>query len=245
MEYINRLANRSSCVFATIIFALTGLSTAPVAAQSELVVEQITVTARKKEETLHDVPLSITVLGSQMLEDARIQNLADVSAFTPGLSLFNPIGEFLPTPVIRGMAPTDIFGEPNAAVFLDGVFVAGREGLNFSYLDVERIEVVKGPQTALYGRNAFSGAINFITKRPTDEFDAKFDVMAGNDGRALGQLNVSGPIIGETLTGRLGLAYDNFDGSYTDTTGGTDVGGYEYQTFTGGLNWRPELAADR
>ena len=168
--YINRLAQLGSCVSATAIFPLTGLWTAPVEAQSELVIEQITVTARKIEKTLQDVPLSITVLGSQTHQDARIENLADVSAFTTSLSLFNPIGEFLPTPVIRGMAPTDIFGEPNAAVFLDGVFVAGREGLNFSYLEVERIEVIKGPQTALYGRNAFSGAINFVTKRPTDEF---------------------------------------------------------------------------
>ena len=239
MGYINRLAKRGSCVLATTIFALTALWTAPVAAQAELVIEQITVTARKKDETLQDVPLSITVLGSQMLEDARIQNLADVSAFTPGLSLFNPQGEFLTTPVIRGMAPTDIFGETNAAVFLDGVLVAGREGLNFSFLEIERIEVVKGPQTALYGRNAFSGAINFITKKPTDEFDSKVEVMAGNDGRVLGKFNVSGPIVGETLTGRLGLAYDNFDGSYTDTTGGTDVGGYEYQTLNASLNWAP------
>ena len=172
MGYLNRLARLWSCVLATTIFALTGLWAAPVAAQAELVIEQITVTARKKEETLQDVPLSITVLGSQMLEDARIQNLADVAAFTPGLSLFNPQGEFLTTPVIRGMAPTDIFGETNAAVFLDGVLVAGREGLNFAYLEIERIEVVKGPQTALYGRNAFSGAINFITKKPTDEVES-------------------------------------------------------------------------
>ncbi len=74
MGNIKRLAKRGSCVIATTVFALTGLWTAPVAAQSELMIEQITVTARKKDETLQDVPLSITVLGSQMLEDARIQN---------------------------------------------------------------------------------------------------------------------------------------------------------------------------
>ena len=244
MTLINRTLQLSSCIAATAMFALVGLWTGPVIAQSELLIEQITVTARKKEENLQEVPLSITAFSSQTLKDARIQNLSDLSAFTPGLSLFNPQGEFLPTPVIRGMAPTDIFGEPNAALFIDGVYVAGREGLNFSYLEVERIEVVKGPQTALYGRNAFSGAINFITKRPTAEFGSKVEVMVGNDGRTLGQFNLGGPIAGNTLTGRIGLAYDNFDGSYKDTTGGTDVGGYEYQTFTAGLSWLPTDRVD-
>ena len=239
MTLINRTLQLSSCLTATAMFTLVGLWTDTAMGQSEVLIEQITVTARKKEERLQEVPLSITAFSGQTLKDARIQNLSDLSAFTPGLSLFNPQGEFLPTPVIRGMAPTDIFGEPNAALFIDGVYVAGREGLNFSYLEVERIEVVKGPQTALYGRNAFSGAINFITKRPTDEFGSKVEVMAGNDGRTLGQFNLGGPIAGNTLTGRIGLAYDNFDGSYKDTTGGSDVGGYKYQTLTGGLNWRP------
>src|SRR5690606_19281914 len=125
-----------------------------------------------------------------------------VAELTPGLSFFNAFGEFLPVPVIRGVVPTDIFGTNSAAVFVDGVYVSGREGLNFSQLDLERIEVVKGPQSALYGRDAFSGAINYVTRAPSDVFEAKGTAELGNRGKTKGILMASGPILGETLTGR-------------------------------------------
>ena len=106
--------------------------------------DEIVVTTRKIEENLQDVPVAITAFNSKVIDEARIENLGDVASLTPGLNFFNPFGDNLPVPVIRGVAPTDIFGEPNAAVYVDGVFAAGREGLNFSLLDIERIEVSKG-----------------------------------------------------------------------------------------------------
>ena len=112
------------------------------------------------------MPLAITAFDSKTIEAAGITNLADVAALTPGLTFFNAFGENLPVPVIRGVVPQDIFGVNAAAIFVDGVYVSGREGLNFSQLDIERIEVLKGPQSAMYGRNAFSGAINYVTKTP-------------------------------------------------------------------------------
>jgi iron complex outermembrane receptor protein len=211
------------------------LAVEPVQAQ----IDEIVVTSRRIEESLNDVPLSITAFTSEEIESAFIRNLDDVANLTPGLSFFNAQGEFLPVPVIRGVAPTDIFGENNAAIFVDGVFISGREGLNFSQLDVERIEVVKGPQSALYGRNAFSGAINYITKRPTDEFSSKAEVIAGNDGRLSGQVFVSGPLIGDKLRGRAALLYDDFDGSYENTFGSEDIGGYEFKSGQLGLSWTP------
>ncbi len=129
-------------------------------AKSRLAVEEIVVTARKKAENLQDVPISISAFSADGIERRGISSLADVAAFTPGLTFSNLFGEFLPVPVIRGVAPTAIFREPNVAVFIDGVYVAGREGLNASQLDLARIEVLKGPQSTKYGRNAFSGAIN-------------------------------------------------------------------------------------
>ncbi len=220
-------------IFLTLFLLM--LASAPALAQ----LEDIVVTARKVEESLADVPLSITAFSAKEIQRTGMQNLEDVAAFTPGLSFFNPIGEFLPTPVIRGIAPTDIFGENNAAVFIDGVFVAGREGLNFNFLDVERIEVVKGPQSALYGRNAFAGALNYVTKRPTDEFESRVEVLGGNDSRLRARAFVSGPLIGDTLRGRASLGYDTFGGSYDNPLGGQDVGGYEYKSLSAGLEWTP------
>jgi iron complex outermembrane receptor protein len=202
-------------------------------------VGEIIVTARKVAENLKDVPLSITAFDSATIAAAGIANLTDVAELTPGLSFFNAFGENLPVPVIRGVAPTDIFGQNNAAVFIDGVFISGREGLNFSQLDLERIEVVKGPQSALYGRNAFSGALNYVTKDPSDEFEAKTLVEAGNYGKRRGNVMVSGPILGETLTGRASFLYDEWDGSYDNPLSSVDVGGYRYRSWQGKLMWKP------
>jgi len=204
-----------------------------------MMLEEIVVTTRKKEESLQDVPLAITALSAQEIEQARIEDLNDIAAFTPGLTFSNLFGEFLPVPVIRGMAPTAIFQENNAAVFLDGVFVSGREGLNFSFLDLERIEVVKGPQSALYGRNAFSGAINYVTARPTDELQIKGDATGGSDGRAGGKVSVSGPLGTDTLLGRFAVGYDTFDGTYDNRLSSEDIGGHEYLTAQGTLWWTP------
>ncbi len=220
---------------------MMGLCLAGVAAaQDESSIAEIVVTARKVEERLQDVPLAISAFDEKAIEAAGIESLNDIAELTPGLQFYNALGEALPTPIIRGVAPTDIRAkENNAAVFIDGIYVSGREGLNFSQLDLQRIEVVKGPQSALYGRNAFSGAINFVTKRPTDEFEAKSAVTAGNESRMAASGSISGPIIEGILKGRIGVNYDDWDGSYNDPLNGYDVGGYRYRTTQGSLYFTP------
>jgi len=202
--------------------------------------EEIVVTTRKVEENIQDVPLSITAFDSGLIEAAGITNLQDVADLTPGLSFFNAFGENLPVPIIRGIAQTDIFGEPNAAIFVDGVYVAGREGLNFSQLDIERIEVVKGPQSALYGRTAFSGAINYVTKRPAEEYESRIDAELGNRGKQRISGLISGPIFWEQLRGRIAALYDDFDGSYDNSEyPDNEIGGRKFRSFQGSLVWFP------
>ncbi len=222
-------------VAGAVVLLVSGLSAAP----PLMAIEDIVVTTRKSEENLQDVPIAVTAFSAKTIDEARIENLDDVAAMTPGLNFFNPIGDVLPVPVIRGVAPTDIFGEPNAAVFVDGVFAAGREGLNFSLLEVERIEVSKGPQSALYGRNAFSGAINYVTQRPAAEFESTVEGTLGNDGRGKIKGMVSGPVIADVLGIRLAAAYDSWDGSYDNPISSEDVGGYTYKTFLGNVEWTP------
>lgn len=220
---------------------LAGVAVAQDAASEDIpdVRDEMLVTTRKKAEDLMTVPLAITAFDAQKIEEAGIASLDDVANFTPGLNFFNPIGEFLPVPVIRGIAPTNIFGENNAAIFIDGVYVSGREGLNFSQLDLERIEINKGPQAALYGRNAFSGAINYITAKPEDELGAKVDLTAGDEARFTGRATATGPLMGKMLTGRLAVTYDTWDGSYDNSASGVSVGGYEFQTYQASLKFEP------
>src|SRR5690606_36644613 len=102
---------------------------------------------------------------------------------------------------IRGLTQNDLFGDVNnVEIFLDGVNVSGRAGLNFNMLDIERIEVVKGPQSALYGRNSFAGAINFVTRRAPASFEGKVSATGGSDGTVRGALHLGGPL-GDTLRG--------------------------------------------
>ncbi len=207
-------------------------------AQAQL--DEIVVTARRVEENLSEVPLSVTAFSSDQIDAAFIRNLDDVAALTPGLSFFNAQGEFLPVPVIRGISQTDIFGEVNVGIFIDGIYVSGREGLNFSQLDLERIEVVKGPQSALYGRTAFAGAINYVTKRPREEFGVKAEAISGNDGRQSGQFAVTGPLFTEKLRGRVSMLYDEFDGSYeNDLAPENDIGGFRLRSGQASLLWLP------
>lgn len=204
-----------------------------------LAIQEILVTARKVEENMKEVPLAITVFDEAGIAAAGINNLTDLAEQTPGLSFFNAFGETLPTPVIRGVVPTDIFGENNAAIFVDGVYVSGREGLNFSQIDIARIEVVKGPQSALYGRNAFSGAINYVTKRPSDVFEGKASIEAGNDGKMKGLISMTGPLLGPSLLGRVSVLYDEWDGSYENSLSDIDIGGYRYRSLQSSLLWLP------
>ncbi len=202
--------------------------------------EEVVVTSRKTEENILDVPLAITVFDANAIESAGIDNIGDVAALTPGLNFFNPIGESLATPIIRGVAQTDIFGETNTAVFVDGVYVSSRSAINMSQLDIARIEVIKGPQSAMYGRNAFSGAINVVTAAPSDEISGKITGTIGNDGKYSAMASVSGPIVDGKVSGRLSISYDTFDGSYDNAVeNGPNIGGHEFKTINGSLLFTP------
>lgn len=235
----SRYAGALRSTVAGAMAVLMALPASNALAQAPSTIEEIVVTARKRVENLQDVPMAITAFTADTIEEAGIDDLYDVAELTPGLSFFNAQGEFLPVPVIRGVAPTDIFGESNAAIFVDGIYVSGREGLNFSQLDLARIEVVKGPQSALYGRNAFSGAINYITKDPSNEFGMQTEVTGGTDGRLTGTVSLTGPIFTDELTGRISALYEDFDGTYENSLGGQDIGGHRFRSFQGKLLWAP------
>jgi iron complex outermembrane receptor protein len=245
MSANNRLPALTAAI--TTGIAVTVFPAVPATAQqadNALVIESITVTARKREEDVQDVPLAITAFSAREIESAGISNLDDVAAFTPGLTFTNLFGEFLAVPVIRGIAPTAIFRENNAAIFVDGVFVSGREGLNASQLDLERIEVLKGPQSTKYGRNAFSGAINFISARPTDEMQGKAEMTVGNDEKRSARVTVSGPLVSNQLAGRLAVGIDEWAGSYGNSLSRVDIGGYQFKTLQTSLWWTPVDALD-
>jgi len=172
----------------------------------------IIVTARKREESLQEVPLSITAFGTQEIRSARIERLSDVAKLTPGLNFTPLFGAQNQLPIIRGAAQT--FGALNVGVFLDGVYLSGKAAVDIELNDLERIEVVKGPQSALYGRNTFAGAINYITRAPSSEPEMNAEVTVGDHGLVKLRASASGPLT-DKLGVRVGAYYREHNGFYT------------------------------
>ena len=183
----------------TLAFAVS-VVTAPIPAawsqSEELDLEEVMVTARKREENLQEIPLSVTNFSESTLQDYRIFSPEDIAGFTPGFSFVNSFGRQTDRPVIRGMS--NILGTPNASFFIDGVFVPST--ISSTELQMlERVEVVKGPQAALYGRATFSGAINYVTRRPTDELEGGITVSVAEHDTVNTNAYISGPMVQDKL----------------------------------------------
>ncbi|MCP5328342.1 MAG: TonB-dependent receptor [Sinobacteraceae bacterium] len=210
--------------------------------QSVVTLETVVVTARRESESLLDVPLAITAFEARQIENFGLRSLDAIASQTPGLTFANYSGGFLPTPVVRGVSQVNLSdSEPNTALFVDGVLMPARRALGFNQIDVERIEVVKGPQSALYGGNSFSGAINIITAKPSDTFKATAEATLGDHNRQVLRASVSGPLVDGLVAGRLAAGYEDWDGSYRNVNprGGGDIGGHHYESVSGALRFTP------
>ncbi|HJP39445.1 MAG TPA: TonB-dependent receptor [Gammaproteobacteria bacterium] len=202
--------------------------------------EMLITTARKREEDLQKVPVSITTFTAEQIEAANITTTLDLANATPGLyfEAFNSGSASFP--VIRGLSQQnisfDMAIDNNVGRFIDGIYQTNRNAPDIELLDLERIEVIKGPQNAMFGRSTFAGAINYVTKKPGDELETKVKVGAGTDEDYMVFGSVSGPLIGDTLLGRISGGYREFDGT-TENLGnpGDNLGGYEETTINGSL----------
>lgn len=201
--------------------------------------QEVKVTSRRVEEQAQDVPLPITVVTAATIRNKGFENVQDISRFTPGFTFHEGFGRTLDRPIIRGMV--NIQGEPNASFFIDGVFVEGNiSGYDLS--NVERVEVIRGPQSALFGRRTFSGAVNFITKQPSDKPEGNVSVQFGNKGQQQERLSYSGPL-GETLSFRVNAYNDKTDGLFHNTVSGKDdLGGRKTSSVGASLYWHPTNA---
>ena len=196
-----------------------GLALQPAMAQ----IEEIVVTARKREESLLEIPFAISAFSGENLEEANLKTFNDVSLFTPGLTYQNAgsnrADRGIPNIVIRGLNLAGFTTSSQAAMFfIDGAPVFGGEV--GSFLDVERVEVLRGPQTAYFGRNTFSGAINLITRDPAEEFGGTVSLDFGRYGTNDVQLSLEGPIVSDALSFRLSGRRNEKGGHYVNNFNG-------------------------
>ncbi|MDG1463395.1 MAG: TonB-dependent receptor, partial [Gammaproteobacteria bacterium] len=183
------------------------------AERNQGLLEELVVTAKKRSQSLQDTPLSITALSAGQLQQVGATNNYDVALLTPNFSTNQQLGRRLDRPVIRGQSAPAVGGEPNASYFIDGVFVSG--SISSATLGpIEQVEILRGPQSAQFGRATFAGAVNYITRKPTNEFEGEVrGVTATNNTR---QVNgwISGPIVEDKLTYFLAAGYDQYGGEW-------------------------------
>jgi iron complex outermembrane recepter protein len=226
-------SNRGAMAVA-IAAAMWGVADAAIA---ETALEEIVVTARKRAENLQQVPIAVTAFTESAISRAGIERQADFVALMPNVTLVNTANIGDTQLSIRGIVSTRD-AESTFAYVVDGVLSTNPNSFNEELLDVQQIEVLKGPQGALYGRNAVAGAILVTTQEPGDEFEGKVKLGGGNNESRNGSLVLSGPL-GENLRGRLAGSYRTTDGFYGNSfTGENDSVDYlEDKTLRGRLIW--------
>lgn len=214
---IRIFATRVSVLGAAIAAALSSVAWAEEKAQSteDDSIETIQVTATKRTQVIYEVPLAISAFSGDALAEQGISDLTDVGKFVPNLNVtgFSAGHTSSANPFIRGIGLQDhlITTDPGVSVYVDGVYLGRQVGQNWNLSNIERIEVLRGPQGTLYGRNSIGGAINIITKQPDEVAVTKVALEAGSRGRAKGDVFVNRELT-DSLAFNFNAGYNQRDG---------------------------------
>jgi iron complex outermembrane receptor protein len=204
-------------------------------------IEEIVVTARRREETAQSVPIPITALSGDELERRAALDMIDLARITPNLSFeHGGVARNTAQVFLRGIGQTN-WGpaqDPKVGIYLDGVYLARPQGAVFDLLDIERVEVLRGPQGTLFGRNTTAGLIHVITKRPGDTFEVGLHGLAGDDGQLGGGITVNIPIT-DTLAARVSAQHRESDGYVENRFNGDDWYDENGQNARASLAWTP------
>ena len=200
----------------------------------------IVVTARKRDETLSDVPIAVTAIDGDTLTARGINSVREAAVLSPGLNI-NSDGSGRAFIAIRGVGVTLVQSvQPGVGLFIDGIYQPNTAYLNNPLLDVERIEVLRGPQGTLYGKNTLGGAINVITRAPSDVLEARANgSYAGPDNSWLVSGAVSGPIAGDVLGFRIAASHRQQDGFLTNTLLNKDANRFNTDSINATLRLAP------
>ena len=186
--------------------------------------EELIVTARRREESAQDVPIPLTAMSEQMLRDRGVHDLRELTNVTPNLQFLNSgVAKNTAQVFLRGIGQVNWapVHDPKIGTYMDGIYLGRPQGGVFDFLDIDRVEVLRGPQGTLFGRNTTAGLVHVISNRPRDAFDYSIGAGVGNDGilTAEGMVNVP---ISDTLAARLAFQHRESDGYVHNTATGED-----------------------
>jgi len=197
--------------------------------KNEMFLEEVIVTAQKRESSLQDTPIAMTAMTGEMLEKIGIRTIEDFQFFVPGVTVTN---DSMAIVNIRGIG-TSAFGvatDPSSTIHFDGIYQPRPTTGYQDMFDVERLELLRGPQGVLFGRNSAGGTLNVISKAPSEDFEGTFGVTLGNYNKRTFSGTVSGPL-SDNIRARLTLLKNDRDGIYTDINSGDKY--QDQDTFAG------------
>ncbi|MEM1202529.1 MAG: TonB-dependent receptor [Acidobacteriota bacterium] len=243
------------CTPALFLALILGPASAPAVAQSadsqaeataadsaDPVEEEIVVTARKREENIQEVPVAVTLIPAEVLEDSGVADLSEIQAQVPSLSIYPGRNQSTTlTAFMRGIGQADpLWGvDPGVGLYMDDVYMARPQGALLDVFDVERIEILRGPQGTLYGKNTIGGAIKYVSRPLTDELRGFVSATGGSFERQDFKASVSGALIPGKLRVKAAAASLTHDGFGTNLLTGRDVSDKDTKAFRLGLDWIP------
>ena len=201
--------------------------------------EEVTVTARKRAESLQDIPLAVSAMGADEMRAKGVMSIDDMAGRVPGFQI-NMFSNSEPDIFMRGIG-TDIESAGAAGaigVFVDEVYLSRGAGVTADLFDLERVEILRGPQGTLYGKNVVGGAISYITAKPTQEFAAMAEATVGNYGQAELRGYVNGGV-NDTLAARVSFSQRQRDGYAENTYTGKDIEDLDNSSVRAQLSWEP------
>jgi len=213
---------------------------------SDMLIEEIVVFARKKEEQILEVPISVSAFPDETIQNLGLTRLDEVARYTPGFSNNQSTGRQPASnkPTIRGLTTIQngIANTSAATIFIDGIYVGGSPQ-STELNNLERVEILRGPQTALYGRGTYAGAINYITRRPGEEFEGAITATGAEHDTSEVSGWAAGPLH-DQWSFFVAAGHREFGGNYTNNRDGSDVGGEKSTEFTSKLYWAPSDSLD-
>jgi outer membrane receptor protein involved in Fe transport len=233
MKFLNRRFLAST--------AIIGAMVVPTAAFAQLS-DEIVVTAQKRESTLQDTPIAVSAVTADSLDDTQVRDVRDLVVLVPSLNVAQFAQPSATTISIRGIGTSGFNAglEPSVGVFVNGVYRSKAGAALNDYIAVERIEILRGPQSTLYGKNTPAGVVSVITKKPQYDFGAEADFTYGNYNQIVARGTVTGPIGNtEKVAFRLSGNYNSRDGFTVDDTTGTDINNRNRYSVRGQLLFEP------
>jgi len=227
-----------SKIFSVPLLTLATIAAGITAPNAYAELEEVLVTAQKRTESVQEIPLAVSVLDSKKIDNSFSVGLEGLQQLVPSVSFRKGNTNRNSTIVVRGIGTISFStaAEPSVSTVVDGV-VLGRSGQAFTDLyDLERLEVLRGPQGTLFGKNASAGVVNMTTKRPTNELSGNIDLSFFQDDERRLKGTISGPL-SETARASLTAFDGSFDGYIRNVFNNTTTNGYDRQGFRGMLEW--------